>query len=116
MVGTLETGVHQETHGGDHRHMEGTVHQGDRRAKGRCVQMVSGNQQADDVEEFGHLPREFASGGFLVQLLHDFMRFGFQLLLGILVYKFMFCCRILVSSIIDVFLFHQNTSFSRLPD
>ena len=116
MVGTLEAGVHQKSHGGNHRHVDGTVYQRHRRAESRGVQMVSGNQQADDVEEFGHLPREFASGGFLVQLLHDFMRFGFQLLLGILVYKFMFCCRVFISSIIDVFLFHQNTSFSRLPD
>ena len=83
MVGTLETGIHQKAHGGDHRHMEGTVHQGDRRAEGRCVQMVSGNQQADDIKEFGHLAGEFPGGGLLVQLLYDLLGLGFHFFLMI---------------------------------
>ena len=116
MVGALEAGIHQKAHGSNHCHMKGTVYQGDRRSERRSVQMISGNQKTKDVEKFCHFARKFPGGGFLIQFLHDFLRLGFQFLLGLLVQKFMFRCGIVVSSIIDVFLFHQNTSFSQLPD
>ena len=116
VIGTFETGIHQEAHGGDHRYMERPVHQGYRWSEGGGVQMITRNQQAEDVEELCHAPCKLAGGRFFVQFFYDFLRLGFQFLLGLLVQKLMFRCGIVVSSIIDVFLFHQNTSFSQLPD
>ena len=73
MVGALEAGIHQKAHGSNHCHMQGTVYQGNRRPKGRGVQMVSGNQKTKDVEKFCHLARKLPGGGFLVQLLYNLL-------------------------------------------
>ena len=83
MVGAFAERIHQKAHGGDHRHMNGTVYQGNRRAEGRCVKMITGYQQADDIKEFCHLPGKFPGGRFFIQFFDDLLGLGFQFLLGL---------------------------------